>query len=87
MNSAGKLIISWIKIPDDVEKCSLITPNAGATAAPAITVRSEMDKMVVLIFFDFGASIKIVFNLIQKEISDTYNFYEILRCLQIRPQR
>ncbi len=34
----------------DVEKCSLITPKAGAIAAPAITVRSDIDRMVSVSF-------------------------------------
>ena len=34
----------------DVEKCSLMTPKAGAMAAPAITVRSDIDRIVSVSF-------------------------------------
>jgi hypothetical protein len=57
INNAGILIISLTRMSGEDEKCSLITPKAGATAAPAITVRSEIDRIVVLICFE-GVFIK-----------------------------
>ena len=46
MKSAGMLTISWTMMPLMSEKCSLMTPRAGAIAAPAMTVRREMERMV-----------------------------------------
>lgn len=46
MKRAGRLIISCTSISGSVEKWSLISPRAGKMAAPAITVRSEIERTV-----------------------------------------
>ena len=50
MKRAGRLTISCSVIAGAEEKWSLITPRAGAIAAPAITVKSEMERMVKVSF-------------------------------------
>ena len=46
MNSAGRLTISWISSGFLPEKWALMTPRAGAMAAPAMTVSRLMERMV-----------------------------------------
>lgn len=46
MKSAGRLTMSWTVRLLWPAKCSRMTPKAGAIAAPAITVRSEMERIV-----------------------------------------
>jgi hypothetical protein len=53
MKSAGMLIMSCTTVSGESEKCSLIVPRAGATAAPAITVRRDSDRIAVIIPFLF----------------------------------
>ena len=53
INKAGRLTMSWISSGLCTSKCRLITPNAGAMAAPAMTVNRLMERMVKssLLFF------------------------------------
>ena len=46
INSAGRLTINWINSGFRPSKWALMTPNAGAMAAPAMTVRKLMERMV-----------------------------------------
>ena len=46
INNAGRLTMSWISSGFLPAKCALITPSAGAMAAPAITVSKLMERMV-----------------------------------------
>ena len=52
IKSAGILTINLISNSDSEAKCSLIIPNAGAIAAPAITVNKEIDNTVAVTFLD-----------------------------------
>ncbi len=46
IKSAGMLTINCISTLLYPLKCSWMTPNAGAMAAPAITVKREMERIV-----------------------------------------
>ena len=46
INSDGRLTISWISSGLRPSKWALMTPSAGAMAAPAMTVRRLMERMV-----------------------------------------
>ena len=64
MNNAGRLIINWISRFGESAKCSLMIPNAGAMAAPAITVSSDIDSIdAVRVFATFFILVMRKFNL------------------------
>jgi len=50
INSAGMLTMNCTIICGEEAKCSLMIPRAGAIAAPAMTVRSDIDKIVYVSF-------------------------------------
>ena len=52
IDKAGRLIISCTRISDAFEKCSLMIPMAGAIAAAAMTVRSDIDSIVAVSILD-----------------------------------
>lgn len=65
MNTAGMLIISCTIIFDSPLKYSCITPSAGATAAPAITVSSD-SVSIATINFHLLCSCRNIFTSLQK---------------------
>lgn len=50
MKIAGMLTIIWTSPVSVSAKCSRMSPRAGATAAPAMTVRSESDNIAHMSF-------------------------------------
>lgn len=52
LDCAGRLTMSWMSSGFLPAKCALMTPSAGAMAAPAITVRSDMERMVAVTIRD-----------------------------------
>lgn len=48
ISRAGMLTMSCTSRSGADAKCCLIIPNAGAMAAPAITVSSDMERMVAV---------------------------------------
>lgn len=52
MKSEGRVTMSCTVSLLQFEKWALITPRAGAMAAPAITVRREMESIVAVSFPD-----------------------------------
>ena len=52
MKTAGMLIIICTSSLPSPEKYSSMTPRAGATAVPAITVSSDRESTAIASFFD-----------------------------------
>ena len=61
MNSAGRLTMSWMSSGLRPKKLALMTPRAGAMAAPAITVKRLIERMVKsnLLFIDYCIKLKV----------------------------
>ena len=51
MKSAGKLTINWIRMSGASAKCCLMTASPGAMAAPAMTVSSDIERIVAVTLF------------------------------------
>ena len=66
INKAGRLMINCTSISGADAKCCLMMPMAGAMAAAAITVRSDMERIVAVTVFVILLIFSVVFLLIKK---------------------
>lgn len=61
INKAGRLMINCTSISGADAKCCLMIPMAGAMAAAAITVRSDMERIVAVTVFVILLIFSVVF--------------------------